>query len=619
MQRNSRIYVAGGNTLIGAAIVRRLEHHGYADLCNDVEEEVDLTAARDVEAYFQRVRPEYVFFAAGRSGGIGANMSFPAELMQDNLLSSIHVIDSAHRHGVRKLLYLASSCSYPKLCPQPMRVADLMSGPVEPTNEAYAVAKLAGIKLCQAYRRQYGDDFIVGIPANAFGPGDDFSLENSHVIAALIRKMHEAARRGDDRVEVWGTGSARREFIFADDLADACIHVMLDYCHEEPINLGGGPVLSIGELARTIRRVVGFTGRLEFDPSKPDGMPMKGLESSRLEGLGWRPRVDFEDALRSRTNGISTTSCQARICEREFMRWSEDSEAARSPGALESKAQWVRRETLRIHHLAPETRIASSLSDVEIFVALYYGGILSFDPADPRWEGRDRFIVSKGHGGVSLYPILADLGFFDRRHLARVCRADSFLGAIPDMLVPGFETINGSLGQGLGVACGIAKGLKQKDVGGRGLCPPGRRRVVRRLRLGGRHVRRPPPVGQSRPDRRQQQEIDARLLRQHPRTCCRWKRSSPPSAGTSPRSTATTSAPCRQSCAASRLHARDAPRRSWPTRSRARACRCWSKTPSAMSEPLTRKRPWRPWGKRNERRRTRRACATSSWSGSMPP
>ena len=224
-------------------------------------------------------------------------MSFPADLMQDNLLSSTHVIGSAHRHGVRKLLYLASSCSYPKLCPQPMRVADLMSGPVEPTNEAYAVAKLAGIKLCQAYRRQYRHDFIVGIPANVFGPGDDFSLENSHVIAALIRKMHEASLRGDDRVEVWGSGSARREFLFADDLANACIQVMLDYSHEEPINLGGGPVLSVGELAEIIRRVVGFAGRLEFDPSKPDGMPMKGLESSRLERLGWRPQVGFEDAL----------------------------------------------------------------------------------------------------------------------------------------------------------------------------------------------------------------------------------------------------------------------------------------------------------------------------------
>jgi len=298
MQRDSRIYVAGGETLIGAAVIRRLEHQGYAGLCNHRAEEFDLTSAQDVDAHFQRMRPEYVFFAAGRSGGIAANMRFPADLMRDNLLSSVHVINAAHRYGVRKLLYLASSCSYPKLCRQPMRVADLMSGTVEPTNEAYAVAKLAGIKLCQAYRRQYGDDFIVGIPANAFGPGDDFGLENSHVIAALIRKMHEAARREDDRVEIWGTGSARREFIFADDLAVACIHVMLHYSHEEPINLGGGPVLSIGELAGIIRRVVGFKGRLEFDPSKPDGMPMKALESSRLEGLGWRPQVDFDDALR---------------------------------------------------------------------------------------------------------------------------------------------------------------------------------------------------------------------------------------------------------------------------------------------------------------------------------
>ncbi len=297
MERNARICVTGGESLIGAALVRRLEDQGYDHLCNCAQDEVDLTSASAVDAWFRRVRPEYVFHAAGRSGGIGANVRFPADLMYDNLLTMTHVVDAAHRYGVRKLLYLASSCSYPKLCPQPMQVADLLSGPLETTNEAYAVAKIAGIQLCQAYRRQYGDDFIVGIPANAFGPGDDFSLENSHVIAALLRRMHEAVLRGDDQVSVWGTGSARREFIYADDLADACIHVMLHYSDEAPINLGGGPVLSIRELAEATGRVAGFTGRLEFDPSKPDGMPMKGLESSALEGLGWRPRVAFHEAL----------------------------------------------------------------------------------------------------------------------------------------------------------------------------------------------------------------------------------------------------------------------------------------------------------------------------------
>ena len=312
-------------------------------------------------------RPEYVFFAAGKSGGIGANVHFPADLMLDNLLSAAHVIDAAHRHGVRKLLYLASSCSYPKLCPQPMRVADLLSGPPEPTNEAYAVAKLAGIKLCQAYRRQYRDDFIVGIPANAFGPGDDFSLENSHVIAALIRKMHAAAQRGDERMEVWGTGSARREFIFADDLADACTHVMCGYSEDDPINLGGGPVLSIGELAEIVRRVVGFAGRLEFDPSKPDGMPMKGLESSRLASLGWQPQVGFADALgityqwylehfnvsgtlrvppangtRSVPDTLKSRQPVTPTDERDFMARSDEIEAPRAGVDLQQKAQWVR-------------------------------------------------------------------------------------------------------------------------------------------------------------------------------------------------------------------------------------------------------------------------------------
>jgi len=297
MEQDAKIYVAGGNTLVGAALVRRLEHQGYRNLCNRVQPEPDLAVASQVEEYFDRLRPQYAFHAGGRSGGIGANMRFPADLMRDNLLASSHVLAAAHRYGVRKLLYLASSCSYPKHCAQPMRVDDLLSGQPEPTNDAYAVAKIAGIKLCQAYRRQYREDFIVGIPANVFGPGDDFSLEDSHVIAALVRKMHEARIRGEDRVVVWGSGSARREFLFADDLADACIQVMSDYSEEEPINLGGGSTLSIRDLAEAIRRAVGFEGRLEFDLSRPDGMPVKRLDTSRLESMGFRPRVAFRDAL----------------------------------------------------------------------------------------------------------------------------------------------------------------------------------------------------------------------------------------------------------------------------------------------------------------------------------
>ena len=298
MEKDAKIYVAGGETLIGAGLLRQLEHQGYTNLCNRAHHDGDLAIASEVEDYFQTTRPEYVFHAAGKSGGIGANVAQPAELMRDNLLAGTHVIEAAHRHRVRKLLYLASSCSYPRHCAQPMRVEDLLSGPLEPTNEAYAVAKIAGIKLCQAYRRQYGDDFIVGIPANTFGPGDDFSLDHSHVIAALLRKMHDAALRGDDAITLWGTGSARREFVFVDDLADACIQVMREYSDDEPINLGGGLVLSIRQLAETIGRVVGFEGSLEFDPSQPDGMPKKGLDGSKLLSMGWRPQVQLEDALR---------------------------------------------------------------------------------------------------------------------------------------------------------------------------------------------------------------------------------------------------------------------------------------------------------------------------------
>jgi GDP-L-fucose synthase len=297
MDQQSRIYVAGGRSLIGAALLRRLAEQGYANLCGGPAEEPDCSDAAAVADFFARHRPQYVFHAGGASGGIAANIRLPADLMLDNLQSSLHVIQAAHIGRVQKLLYLASSCCYPRLCPQPMREDSLLSGPLEPTNQAYALAKLAGMALCQAYRRQYGDDFIVGIPANAFGIEDDFSADDSHVIGALIGKMHEAKMQGREAVTLWGTGTPLREFVFADDLADACILVMRSYSDEAPINLGGGNEISIGDLAEMIRCVVGFSGKLAFDPSQPDGMPRKSLDASKMSQLGWRPRVSLLDAL----------------------------------------------------------------------------------------------------------------------------------------------------------------------------------------------------------------------------------------------------------------------------------------------------------------------------------
>lgn len=297
MDKDDRIYVAGGRTVIGAAIQGELERKGYQNIVGGKRDEPDLTDAAQVESFFAETTPSYVFLVAGRSGGIGANQKYPADLLLDNLLVECHVVRSAWRHGVRKLLYLASSCSYPRHCPQPMGEEALLTGPLEPTNEAYAVAKIAGLKLCQAFRQQYGANFISGIPANAFGPCDDFGLEDSHVIAALIRKMHEAKTQGKASVDVWGSGSPRREFIYVDDLADACLFLMGAYDAPQPINIGSGSDLSIRELAELIRQVVAYPGRLEFDTSKPDGMPVKLLDSSRLSALGWRSKTPMLSAL----------------------------------------------------------------------------------------------------------------------------------------------------------------------------------------------------------------------------------------------------------------------------------------------------------------------------------
>lgn len=296
MEANAKILIADHHRLAGDALRQQLRAAGFK---NVVDERAlpALTDAAQVKESFSRLRPDYVFLIGGKAGGIAANQKFPADLMLDNLLVACHVMESARAHGVKKLLYLGSSCAYPKLCPQPMRVEALMTGKLEPTNEAYATAKLAGLGLCQAYRQQYGVDFISAIPANIYGPGDDFSDADSHVVGALIRRLHEAKVSGAPEVTIWGTGTPRREFIFAADLADACIFLMERFAGGETINIGVGRDWSIRELAETIAGTVGYRGALTFDTSKPDGMPAKLLDSSRLRELGWQARTEISAGL----------------------------------------------------------------------------------------------------------------------------------------------------------------------------------------------------------------------------------------------------------------------------------------------------------------------------------
>jgi len=298
MEKQDKIFVAGSETLIGSSLVNTLREQGYSNLVGVAADEPILTDAVAVDAFFNDVRPSFVFLTGGKSGGIHTNQQYPADLILNNLLVETSVIDSAYKSGAEKLLYLGSSCCYPKQCPQPMNVASLMTGPLEPTNEAYAIAKISGIKLCQAYRQQYGVNFVCGIPGDAFGPGDEFNPNNSHVIAALIKRFHESKIETAPAVQVWGTGTPKREFIFADDLADACIFLMKNYDSSEPINIGSGNVMEIGELALAIKEVVEFQGDLSFDHSKPDGMPLKALDSSVLLNMGWQAKTPFRTGLR---------------------------------------------------------------------------------------------------------------------------------------------------------------------------------------------------------------------------------------------------------------------------------------------------------------------------------
>jgi GDP-L-fucose synthase len=298
MDKNAKIYVAGHRGLVGSAIFKELQNQGFARVIGRSRSELNLLDAEAVRAFFQTEKPDFVFLAAARVGGIKANDSFPATFLYENLQIQNNIIHAAHLSSVKKLLFLGSSCIYPRLAPQPMREAHLLSGPLEPTNEWYAIAKIAGIKMCQAYRRQYGSDFISAMPTNMYGPNDNFDLESSHVIPALIRKFHEGKVQGAPRVVCWGTGSPRREFLYSEDLARACVFLMENYSEEQFINVGYGTDISIRELAETVKRAVGYTGQIGWDATKPDGTPRKLMDTTRLESLGWRPKVPLEEGLR---------------------------------------------------------------------------------------------------------------------------------------------------------------------------------------------------------------------------------------------------------------------------------------------------------------------------------
>ena len=297
LPKAARIFVAGHRGLVGSAIVRRLQREGYDNLLLRTRNELDMTSQAHVDAFFDGERPDFVFMAAAKVGGIYANNSYPADFIRDNLLIQNNVIDAAYRCGVRKLLFLGSSCIYPKHAPQPITEDSLLTGPLEPTNEWYAVAKIAGIKMCQAYRRQHGFNAISLMPTNLYGPGDNFDLQNSHVLPALLRKFHEAKVRGSADVVMWGSGTPRREFLHVDDLADACVYLMRHYDDEAIINVGVGEDVTIAALAELIRQSVGFNGRVVNDTSKPDGTPRKLLDVSRLHALGWQAKIGLREGV----------------------------------------------------------------------------------------------------------------------------------------------------------------------------------------------------------------------------------------------------------------------------------------------------------------------------------
>ena len=298
MELNSKIYVAGHRGLVGSAIVRNLEAKGYTNIIYRTHEELDLTNQADVQAFFKEEQPEYVILAAAKVGGIHANNTYPADFIYDNLMIQNNVIKAAHDYTVKKVLFLGSTCIYPKMAPQPIREEYLLTGALEETNEAYAVAKIAGLEMCKFFKRQYGDNFISCMPTNLYGPNDNFDLKSSHVLPALIRKFHEAKVNGSDTVEVWGTGTPLREFIYVDDMADACVFLMENYDGEQHVNIGTGEEVSIRQLAETVKEVVGFEGELVFNTDMPDGTPRKLTTVDKLQGLGWKHKVSLNEGIR---------------------------------------------------------------------------------------------------------------------------------------------------------------------------------------------------------------------------------------------------------------------------------------------------------------------------------
>ena len=298
MNLDAKIYVAGHRGLVGSAIVRNLEAKGYKNIICRTHRELDLTNQAEVRRFFEAEKPEYVFLAAAKVGGIHANNTYPADFIYDNLMIQNNVIKAAHDFGVKKLLFLGSTCIYPKMAPQPIKEEYLLTGSLEETNEAYAVAKIAGLEMCKFFKRQYGDNFISCMPTNLYGPNDNFDLKNSHVLPALIRKFHEAKVNNSDVVEVWGTGTPLREFLYVDDMADACVFLMENYDGEQHVNIGTGEEVSIKELAETVKDVVGFEGELVFNTDMPDGTPRKLTTVDKLHGLGWKHKVSLNEGIR---------------------------------------------------------------------------------------------------------------------------------------------------------------------------------------------------------------------------------------------------------------------------------------------------------------------------------
>ncbi|ANF95453.1 GDP-L-fucose synthase family protein [Paenibacillus bovis] len=299
MNKDSKIYVAGHRGLVGSAILRALENQGYTNLVTRTSSELDLRKLPEVYAFFEQEKIDYVFLAAAKVGGIAANNDFPADFIRDNLLIQTNVIDAAHFNGVQKLLFLGSTCIYPKFAPQPLKEEYLLTGELEPTNEPYAIAKIAGIKMCESYNRQYGSKFISAMPTNMYGPNDNFDLKTSHVLPALVRKIHEAKEQSSPTVEIWGTGTPKREFLHSDDLADACIFLMNNYEGNEIVNVGVGEDIAIKDLAMLIKNIVGYEGELVFNSSVPDGTPRKLVDTTKINGLGWKASIPLEEGIRA--------------------------------------------------------------------------------------------------------------------------------------------------------------------------------------------------------------------------------------------------------------------------------------------------------------------------------